>query len=649
MSFLERNLNQLRKTQSGLADRLAEIVVPADRYQVIETQIPTPTVEVSGLLGRKRLLGSRHNPWKEACRWAESHREENIFNLCFFGGGLWYHVMALVQESQQTVQDVIVIDHDPLLARLTLELVDLTQLLGNEHLLWFVEPEEEDLQRTLNDMMTGFALDGLKCVEHEPTVSLQPDAYAESKKTVEDSMRGGRMLLRTKTVMGGLIQANVLRNLPDLFTHPGASLLMEQFSNVPAFIVGAGPSLDKNVNDLAAVGDRGVIFTVDTSYPILRSRGIQAHVNVTCDPTALNLAHFEQVMDHGETLLVFSPTVRPEIVQKVEARKASLPLPTSRTVLRLKNALGLPIYMKPGLMVSQAAFNLAALWGCNPIVLVGMDLSFAPEGGATHARGAALKRKIRSLPDSPRMRVELLNANEEDEFTPIFVEANDGGELPTSEFWYAYLRSLEGDIRVFDGRVINATAGGALIKGAEYRQLADTIDEVCREPVAPSERIARAFELFIEPDREVLSEFLEECVTLMNDAVEGCRKGLAAVDELEKALQDVSAAGRAHIERLLDRVHDAHKETIQERRIYRVLDDAADHILQPFMQRINRPIGDPMLISNLNKSVDRFRGYFTKMERLCVDTLAAVTETQKRNNELASTQRPSMDDFFFNL
>lgn len=646
MSFFERNIVLLEKTQPELAQRLSEITVPADRYEVSPTRIDKPTVLATSVTGQRVLLGSRHDPWKEAFRWAESHQAEPIYNACFLGGGMWYHVLALIHGAQGTIGDVVVIDHDANLARLALEHVDITQMLGNPHLHWFVEPDEATLRESTKGLLTNLALDSVKLVSHEPTVRLNPQAYKATQETLEETIRNTEILLRTKSVLGPVIQENVLTNLPALFTHPGASILTGQFQSVPAYIVGAGPSLDRNIDDLADVGERGLIFAVDTSYPVLRNRGISAHVNVTCDPTNYNLAHFARYPDLGDSLLVYSPSVRPEIVERVKGRKTSLPLPTSRTLLRLKDALGLPIYMKPGINVVQATFNLARLWGCDPIVFVGVDLSFNPRGGSTHATGSALSRTIRALPGTDKMSVELLDTDEEEEFSPIMTPGNEQPQVATSEFWLAYLRSLEGDIEEFPGRVINATAGGALIRGAEYRKLADAVAELSMQDVNPSMRISNALDLFVPPEPDILQEFLENGMQWMENAAKACDEGLEIVAQLERETQDPKPERAQAIGQLVEDINRVHNEVVQEHKIYAVLDEAADHILQPFMQRANRPIGNPLLISNLKKTATRFQTYFSKMQRLCRDTTRILEETRERLPSAPPEPPPSADDFF---
>ena len=69
-----------------------------------------------------------------------------------------------------------------------------------------------------------------------------------------ECLEAGTILLRTKVQTGGLIQENLLRNLPTMFSTPTAAHFQGILQGVPGFIVAAGPSLDRNKRELLKVG-----------------------------------------------------------------------------------------------------------------------------------------------------------------------------------------------------------------------------------------------------------------------------------------------------------------------------------------------------------------------------------------------------------
>ena len=71
---------------------------------------------------------------------------------------------------------------------------------------------------------------------------------------------------------------NFWHNILDLIDQYGVKDLIKNIENenkegYPAFIVSAGPSLDKNIDMLKAVKGRGMIMAVDTAIkPLLKKR-----------------------------------------------------------------------------------------------------------------------------------------------------------------------------------------------------------------------------------------------------------------------------------------------------------------------------------------------------------------------------------------
>jgi hypothetical protein len=107
---------------------------------------------------------------------------------------------------------------------------------------------------------------------------------------------------------------------------------------------------------------------------------------------------------------------------------------------------------------TSAAFSLAILWGCDPIILVGQDLAYT--GGRIHAQG---------------------RPGGEDEERPetTLVPAIGGGMVETSHVMLSYLAWYQ-EAAAYLGsrtqrRVINATAAGAHLAGFDHQDLGATL------------------------------------------------------------------------------------------------------------------------------------------------------------------------------
>jgi hypothetical protein len=115
---------------------------------------------------------------------------------------------------------------------------------------------------------------------------------------------------------------------------------------------------------------------------------------------------------------------------------------------------------------TSAAFSLACLWGCNPIILVGQDLAYS--NGRIHAAARP-------------------GGEDEKKGRLVGVAAVDGGQIDTSPImlsyleWYqeaaAHLRKNYPHIKV-----INASAAGAAISGFSQEPLSSCLSKL---PLGP--------------------------------------------------------------------------------------------------------------------------------------------------------------------
>ncbi|MFH1538111.1 MAG: hypothetical protein ABIH66_04075, partial [bacterium] len=164
----------------------------------------------------------------------------------------------------------------------------------------------------------------------------------------------------------------------------------------------------------------------------------------------------------GETL-VFFPSSNPEVVGRFPAERRLVAFSSVSELDR-----GAPGAVEKGTLflsgtVFLAALDFAVKTGADPVVLVGADFAVLPD--RTHAKG--VRAGELSKPRMGRVRR---------------IRALDGGEALTNEILYLYLRDTENYIERLGGkpRIVNATARGALITGAERARLEEVIERLWR-------------------------------------------------------------------------------------------------------------------------------------------------------------------------
>src|SRR5690606_35601610 len=138
--------------------------------------------------------------------------------------------------------------------------------------------------------------------------------------------------------------SDVLANVELLQSAPSFLGLAEKYKNVPAWIVGAGPSLAKNVQHLADATKKGLVFAVNSSALALARHGVTPQV-VAC-MQSIDVSHLlERVPYLDHVVRAFSLTGHPKTLRT--GKGPPLPvyegLPQLVPLIALGKAAGLPV------------------------------------------------------------------------------------------------------------------------------------------------------------------------------------------------------------------------------------------------------------------------------------------------------------------
>jgi len=103
----------------------------------------------------------------------------------------------------------------------------------------------------------------------------------------------------TVSLLSRLWENNYRQNLPRLSKTAGVKKLLNRFSGLPAVLVGAGPSLDKNVHFLPHVKGKAVIISCDAALKVLQRHSVMPDIVVNLDPQPTVLHFFDGVDTHS--------------------------------------------------------------------------------------------------------------------------------------------------------------------------------------------------------------------------------------------------------------------------------------------------------------------------------------------------------------
>ncbi|MFK7988481.1 MAG: motility associated factor glycosyltransferase family protein [Sandaracinaceae bacterium] len=379
-------------------------------------------------------------------------------------------------------------------------------------------------------------------VDGQETVLLTPPPYARAfpealhaVTAVLSEVQGIAKLKRnTISDRSSMLVERVIENLPRLESVPLMETLGRPLEGVPAFLVAAGPSLDKNRHLLEAASKRGAVFAVNTSAPAVAAVDVPIDLLVAIE--ALDVTEPMRAAAAISRAVAVDLTAHPNNFDIGVPRRTTF-LPVSPQFHGLAEAIGHDNLAYGG-SVATAAFALAYRLGADPIVLLGQDLAY------TDGRGYASGTLFESTTvrrDGPHLIID--RAKKWDEMTEagglrvpskrrpaVDVPAWGGeGTVWSTHELVLFRRWFEDAARAYRGRVelVNATEGGASIEGFSEERLESLLARL--------------------PERtHLLHEAMDAGTTLSSEHVARVRRGIATrAERLVKAATRTAKRARA--------------------------------------------------------------------------------------------------------
>lgn len=315
---------------------------------------------------------------------------------------------------------------------------------------------------------------------------------------------------------------DILDNLDCLVTAPPFLRLENAYAGIPAFIVGAGPSLDKNIQHLRDAAKRGIVFATNSGALALARHGIEPQV-VVCIESIDCSDKLRQLPCLERSIRAFSLSAAPENLTVGNGPLLPLHEAISQIDGPLQQLTGVSGVLTLG-SVSTTALSLARICGCTPIVLVGQDLAYTD--GSTYAEGTGYESSEAQVDeDSGRVNMKWntesrrVHGTQQGAFARSeklrMVERWGGGKPVASTVAFSAVRQwFEGLARLLNNttdrpRLINATEGGGRITGYEELPLADVVDGLpVRKNLTPQQLAAQAALDWRAPSAQFLIDWL---------------------------------------------------------------------------------------------------------------------------------------------
>jgi|GEM_PF-693928 len=262
---------------------------------------------------------------------------------------------------------------------------------------------------------------------------------------------------------------NLLANMKSIVLNPYISCLEDKFKDVPVFIVANGPSLDKNIHELKKIQDKGLVISTESAIIPLMKNHIKPDILTIIERTKYTYDyHFDNIEYPDDISLLCLGLVDKRVFPSFSGTKVPIFRKQEAINEWINKYVGDGSSIAAGANVSHLALELAAYLGANPIIFVGQDYAYGLEG-STHSKDAIYSQ------DKGKRAREVIKSK-----PIIYVENNEGTMIPSNQLWIDFKKGLERKIATHSHKlIIDATEGGAKIKGTKYDKLSNTIEKYC--------------------------------------------------------------------------------------------------------------------------------------------------------------------------
>ncbi|GHU41996.1 hypothetical protein FACS1894111_05190 [Clostridia bacterium] len=468
--------------------------------------------------GRTWCLNSRFSPKEAADTYAKRYEKEQDYKTYFvFGFGDGKHIQALRKTCNET-NTILVYEPDPYLFQKVIESYDLRELFSGENIILYLRGYKTFLLAYCNELIdyTNKALIEVSILPGYDVLYTR-----ECESFIERTLNRIKNLVKDRNVFHHFKQKlpqNLLRNMKFSVKQREILQLKEAMNSyslagIPAILVAAGPSLDKNIDLLKTVEQKAFIVVVDAALQTVIRHGIKPHLVVTVDAGIPD--RFFQGLPLGEYVFACSMTSKSrEIAEqggKIFYYGSMLTFWDDQIYKELGHVH--PIMLTGG-SVSTDAFSLIRYLGFSTIIFIGQDLAYT--GNKTYTSGVREEKGKEKEYVKSRVLID--------------VEGIDGTLLKTDVQMSWYREWFEKEIEVEKDilRVIDATEGGARIKGTLLQTLEETLARECAN-VSPVDFLALL--------EAIPPAFSKEAQVRLQEQLDGYGKMVQAYEkELEKGI-----------------------------------------------------------------------------------------------------------------
>lgn len=369
MTIFETNLNYIKDHNKQLFERLISLNTDdIPPFEFVASQNGD-----TNIFYKNNFLHSEINPQQEAVDTFNLIPDKSHYSfLIMIGLGLGY---LLKRCSISSESKIVVYEPDIYFLRLVLDVVDFSDIFQRGK-IYIANTQTELLSFLEEHYVYGDFIDPVWLNSAQSLYSKEIDYVAKFLSSIKQNLdiNYNTLFLRS---MEWLHEG--FKNIPEYFKYNTVELFRDKFKGKPALIVGAGPSLNSQIEPLKALQNKAIIFSAGGAFNTLKNNGINPDFVSFIE--AYQSALYQVKDSDLSTTNMLNLSVALNALFEVNARDKFVVYTKNDLISRLLSKIcGFSVedYLVKG-NVSYLSLLTAFISGCSPIILIGQDLSY-PDG-----------------------------------------------------------------------------------------------------------------------------------------------------------------------------------------------------------------------------------------------------------------------------
>lgn len=459
-----------------------------------------------------------------------------------FGLGNGEYLRALRKKNEHML--ILVFEPSYSIAMIARDTIGIEDVLADEKTIVFVGKDHYAGIHQIFDKVASYeAIEYTKLLVTPNYENIFPEELNKIEEIYRECLSKIVLSRNTVLMLGKEMTSNIANNYIDCVEQYSLANLIKVFrplelENIPAIIVAAGPSLDKNINQLKKAKGKAFLIAVDSALNPLAKADIIPDISVTVDPhKPIMLFRNEKMVNVPLIYALTSNSKIKGVHTGMRIYQHSIDSYLNQYLRKFKKET---TYLETGGSVAHSAFSLALKLGFKTVIFVGQDLAYPND--KEHSEDVYSNSTINNIHNADKQYFE--------------VEDIYGGKVKTEYNMNQYRLWFEQVFMAYpDLKFIDATEGGAKKKGMEILTLEEAIKRECKsQKTIDFEQVIKTTEtIFTKEEQKTILKEMVEFPDVINRVRRKLYDGIQIYNRLEKLNHKQIYAGK-EFEKIIKKV-----------------------------------------------------------------------------------------------